>query len=316
MKPTVFADTKHMSRQDWLKARRAGIGGSDAAAILGLNPFSSPMSVWAEKVSDAEPEELRGNESVWLGNVLEEHVARRYAEETGLPVVRCNKMLQHPKYPFMLANIDRRIRNARIGIEIKTTSMMNKTDFANGQISPWYYVQCMHYLAVTGWKEWLLLVLVIGKGLYSFTIDRDEKEIRSLVKAEEAFWNGYVKTGKMPPADGSQAAAKAIALRFPASDGTAKELTCDAAVRRYVNLDMQIRSLEAEKEVMRQQIQTEMGTAETGTVDGFTVSWKSAKPRVTLDSKRLSAEMPEVYSRYCRTGEGTRRFIVSAGRGA
>ena len=78
---TVYKDTRNMSRAEWLAARKAGIGGSDAAAIIGLNPFSSPLTVWADKTSADEPQEESESEAIWLGNVLEDHVARRYAEQ-------------------------------------------------------------------------------------------------------------------------------------------------------------------------------------------------------------------------------------------
>ena len=77
---TVYKDTRNMSRAEWLAARKAGIGGSDAAAIIGLNPFSSPLTVWADKTSVDEPQEESESEAIWLGNVLEDHVARRYAK--------------------------------------------------------------------------------------------------------------------------------------------------------------------------------------------------------------------------------------------
>ena len=139
---TVYKDTRNMSRAEWLTARKAGIGGSDAAAIIGLNPFSSPLTVWADKTSADEPQEESESEAIWLGNVLEDHVARRYAEESGLNIVRCNQMMRSIEHPYMLANIDRRVKGKRIGVEIKTTSSFTKTDFAGGDVNPWYYAQC------------------------------------------------------------------------------------------------------------------------------------------------------------------------------
>ena len=94
-----------------------------------------------------------------FGRGAEEIVARWFAEDTGKPVARCNAILQHPEHPFMLANIDRQIRGKRAGLECKTTSTYNRTDFEGGSIPPYYYWQCMHYLAVTGWERWYLAVL-------------------------------------------------------------------------------------------------------------------------------------------------------------
>lgn len=315
MKPIVYADTRGMSREEWLRARKSGIGGSDAAAILGLNPYSSPLSVWADKISADEPHE-KENESMWLGNVLEDHVARRFAKESGTNVVRCNMMLQHPKHTFMLANIDRRIKGKPIGIEIKTTSQNTKTDFENGEINPWYYVQCMHYLAVTGWEKWILVVLVIGRGMYTFEINRDENEISALIDAEAHFWEENVKKRQMPPTDGTQASADALSAIYPESNGQKKLLDCEEDIARYTALDMQIKTLTAQRDAAKQRICEQLGEFETGVTANYTVKWKTGKAPVGFDKKRFAADLPDIYSRYITSGTPSRRFTVVSNKEA
>ena len=90
----VFADTRKMTREEWLDARRNGIGGSDASAILGLNPYSSPLKVYLDKIGKGEEQET--NEAMRQGTDLEPYVAERFTKETGKKVKRCNKILQHP----------------------------------------------------------------------------------------------------------------------------------------------------------------------------------------------------------------------------
>lgn len=309
---TVYKDTRNMSRAEWLEARKAGIGGSDAAAIVGLNPFSSPLTVWADKTSTDEAQEENGNEATWLGNVLEDHVARRYAEESGLNIIRCNQMMRSIEHPFMLANIDRRVKGKKIGVEIKTTSPYSKTDFAGGDINPWYYAQCMHYLAVTGWDEWKLAVLVIGHGLYTFSFKREENldQINALIAAEADFWNEYVVPCKCPPVDGSKAAEEVLTKRYPVSDGTTIALDCDDALRQYMELTKRIKELEADKMLYEQRIKERMGESERGQSANYVVSWKNSSPRKTIDTKRLSEEHPEIVDRYIKIGTPTRRFTV------
>ena len=63
---SVYKDTRNMSRAEWLAARKAGIGGGDAAAIIGLNPFSSPLTVWADKSRWKRVRARRsGSETCW-----------------------------------------------------------------------------------------------------------------------------------------------------------------------------------------------------------------------------------------------------------
>lgn len=309
---TVYKDTRNMSRAEWLSARKAGIGGSDAAAIIGLNPFSSPLAVWADKTSTDEPQEESENEAIWLGNVLEDHVARRYAEESGLNIVRCNQMMQSIEHPFMLANIDRRVKGKRIGVEIKTTSSFTKTDFAGGDVNPWYYAQCMHYLAVTGWDEWKLVVLVIGRGMYTYSFKRKENEdqIKALISAEDYFWHEYVLQGKCPPVDGSKAADEILAKRYPVSDGSTITLDCDDAISQYMTLTSKIKELEGDKALYEQRIKECMGESERGESANYVVSWKNSSPRKTIDTKRLTEEHPEIVDRYIKIGAPTRRFMV------
>ena len=78
----IRISTKGMTREEWLKLRRTGIGGSDAGAICGLNPYSSPMTVYRDKTGDYLEDE--DNESMRQGRDLEDYVARRFCEETGL----------------------------------------------------------------------------------------------------------------------------------------------------------------------------------------------------------------------------------------
>ena len=112
--------TVGMSREDWLEQRRHTIGGSDAAGIIGLSKWSSPVSVWADKTGRL-PDKL-DTEAMRLGRDLEGYVARRWMEATGKKVRRLNAMLYNELYPFAHADIDREVIGERAGLECKTTS--------------------------------------------------------------------------------------------------------------------------------------------------------------------------------------------------
>jgi len=158
----VFADTRKMSHEEWLASRRNGIGGSDASAILGVNPYSSPLKVYLDKIGKSEDKET--NEAMRQGTDLEQYVADRFVEATGKKVRKCNKILQHPEYPWMLANIDRDIVGENAGLECKTISAFDIEDkLENGEYPAHYYVQCVHYMAITGADRWYLAVLVLGR---------------------------------------------------------------------------------------------------------------------------------------------------------
>ena len=177
--------TNAMSREKWLQERKKGIGGSDAAALLGLNPYVSPYALWAEKTNRLP--EKDDNEAMRQGRDLEQYVADRFMEATGKKVRRKKTMLRNLAYPFAHANIDRWVVGENAGLECKTTSIINLKKFKNGEYPAAYYCQCMHYMAVTGADRWYLAVLILNQGFHHFVIERDEEEIAALMQAEQEF---------------------------------------------------------------------------------------------------------------------------------
>ena len=150
----IRTSTLRMSKEDWTAARRESIGGSDAAAVLGLNPWKGPFALWAAKTGAVEPEDISTKEAVRLGTYLEEYVAQRFAEETGKRVRRENAILRNTAYPWAHANVDRMIIGEKAGLECKTTSELNMKRFRGGEYPVTYYCQCMHYMAVTRFPKW------------------------------------------------------------------------------------------------------------------------------------------------------------------
>jgi putative phage-type endonuclease len=107
-----LVDTRTLDRQQWLEVRRGGIGSSDAAVAVGLNPYKSQLALWMDKTGRAieheDAAEDMGDPRYW-GTLLEPYVAAAYQRKTGRRVRKVNAVLQHPTFPFMLANLDREI---------------------------------------------------------------------------------------------------------------------------------------------------------------------------------------------------------------
>ena len=110
--PEVLVDTADLSREDWLNYRRLGIGGSDAAAIMGVSPFATIRDLYFDKIGITPV--IEEEEENWVakevGHRLEDLVAMIFAKKTGLEVFPVRKMFRHPLYPFMLADVDYFIR--------------------------------------------------------------------------------------------------------------------------------------------------------------------------------------------------------------
>ena len=280
--------TDEISREEWLECRRQGIGGSDAAVIVGLNRFGSPLRLWADKHGlGGEAEET---EVMRQGTDFEEYVARRWTEATGKKVRRRNYMFRNPNYPFALADVDREVIGESAGLECKTTSVYNKSDFENGEIPPAYYVQCQHYMAVMGYEKMYLAVLVLSKAFYHFCIKRDDAG------------------DSVPGPDGSEEDGAFIRNRFPDSDGGEVFLIGrEPDFERMQELDAQIKELTSERDAIKQGIMQEMGESSAASApNGWTATWKQQLSS-KLDSKRLKEKYPEAY-RDCNRATTIRVF--------
>lgn len=279
--------TKEMSHDAWLEIRRKSIGGSDASAIIGLNPWASPYSVWAEKLGMLPPKE--DNEAMRLGRDLEDYVAHRFTEATGLKVRRENAILYNDQYPYAHANVDRLIVGEDAGLECKTTSVLNLKSFKNGSFPDTYYVQCVHYLMVTGCRRWYLAVLVFGKGFYNFTIERDEGEIEALSKSEAEFWK-YVEEKTPPIADGEDATTRAISTVYPQSNDESISLSpYNDELAEYVAISEQIDALKKRRDGVANSIKTYMKDAGRGESDNYRVSYITAQ-RSNFDIRKFAKD--------------------------
>lgn len=284
-------DTRKMTHDDWLQERRKAIGGSDAAAIVGLNPYASAFTVWLDKLGKSAPKEE--NEAMRLGHDLEEYVARRFTEASGKKVRRVNAILYNAQYPFAHANVDRMVCGENAILECKTTSVLNLHKFRNGEYPTQYYVQCMHYMAVTGAKKAYLAVLVLGQGFYWFEIPRDQEEINALMDAEERFWH-YVVQQKEPPVSGMDCDTAALFDLYPQSNGQAVELFGRAELlKQYLALKKEIKEKGIEAERIANTIKQDMQEAERGQDGAYTVTWRT-QTRSTFDAKAFSKENPQI----------------------
>lgn len=309
-KPRVFADTKDMGREEWLEQRKKGIGGSDASSIMGLNPYSSPLKVYLDKIGKGEDKVT--TEAMRQGTDLEQYVAERFCEETGLQVRRCNQILQHPKYDWMLANVDRLIVGHNAGLECKTTSPYSKFKFDEGEINPHYYWQSVHYMAVTGADTWYVAVLVLGKAFHVFEIRRDEAAIRQLIDAEKVFWEEHVLKKDPPLPTGSEVDDEAVAAVYPEGDDAEEdaELFDIENILDLRNLTLKRREeIDAEIREYDQQIKMAMGKHVHGYTNKWKVNWSNTSTS-RVDAKLLKEKYPEIAAEVTKTTTG-RRFSVS-----
>ena len=191
--------TSSMTKEQWNAERLKSIGGSDAAALLGLNPYKSAFALWAEKTGEIKPEDISDREAVRLGHDLEDYVAKRFAEATGKKVRRENFFIYNSDFPIAHALPDRMVVGEAAGLECKTTSSWERLKLCrDGEYPKDWYCQCVHYMMVTGAQKWYLAVLCFGHGFYHFTIERDE-ERSAPWRTLSAIFGSTSRTGSLSP---------------------------------------------------------------------------------------------------------------------
>lgn len=303
--------TRLQSREEWLEERRTGIGGSDAAAIIGLNPWRSPMDVYLDKIGRG-PDDAESEAAYW-GNRLEAMVAEEFARRMGLKVHRVNALLRHPEHPFMLASIDRRVVGGGI-LECKTTSAWKRDQWDEDRAPDQYIIQVQHYLAVTGEQQAWLAVLIGGQRFQIVPVERDEDVIENLTRAEAEFWH-CVETRTPPAVDGSEACTQAIRALYPeAEEGSSIFLSATDGSRLLADYKCAVadaKASAAEVDRLANEIKTLMGTAEAAYLPGDEkpcATWKNFT-QSRFDTKRFGKDHPDLDAEY-RSETCGRRFIV------
>ncbi len=204
----------YRNEQEWLCGRMNGIGGSDASAVVGKNPYKTNIELFEEKTGRKLPADISDKPYVIYGKNAEPHIRELFKLEYPEYEVRHYgfRILQSEEYPFMQASLDGELvdRKGRKGIlEIKTTNILQsmQREKWKGKVPDNYYIQVLHYLLVTGYEFVVLrahLISTWGEDIRTqvkhYFIERNEVEadLNYLQAKEISFWE-YVESGRKPP---------------------------------------------------------------------------------------------------------------------
>ena len=319
-KPALrLVKTTDLPRDEWLEVRKQGIGSSDAAAAVGLDPYKSQLELWMEKTGrgDVLPKvDPHDEESpMYWGNILEPIVAAHYTRRTGNRVRKINAVLQHPDTDkaWMLANIDREVMGSTdVSIlECKTAGINGARLWKEG-VPEYVQLQVHHQLAVTGKQAADVAVLLGGQLLEIHRIERDEVLIKNLIQLEREFWH-FVETDMPPPVDGSESADLALRCLYPQDAGNTVDFSLDCELSATFSDLVALRANIAEQEKLeaklKQRLQQAIGSASGAVFETGAVTWKKAKDSAVLDVATLLKDQPELMQRYSQTRTGSRRFL-------
>lgn len=303
--------TGKMDRREWLTLRKSGLGGSDAGAVCGLNPYSSPMNVYRDKTCETV-EDKEDKEAVRQGHDLEDYVAQRFMEATGLKVRRSNYMYRSIAHPFMIADIDRVVSGEDAGLECKTVNAYGEDKWKDGKIPLHYVMQCFHYMAVTGKRAWYIAAVVLGRDFICRKIEWDDELIGRLIRTEQDFWEEHVQKRILPDPDGSRACDEVLEQYFHTArkESSIELVGFDERLDRRAQILAQIEELTKEQNRIEQEVKLYMQDNETAESSHYRVSWRNVES-TRLDTGRIRQERPEIYQDYAKVSMA-RRFQVRA----
>ena len=311
--PDPVVDTADLQHEDWLEFRQRGIGGSDAAAVLGISPWKSAYRLWVEKTSPVVP---NGGSSPAMayGSGAEGDVADHFSLTTGLTIANDTHLYAHPDHPHMLANLDRLVLDEITGLPVSVLEI--KTSGREWwRVPPYYESQIQHYMAVTGLPHAycavyyhdgdLSLPVVIDPDRFAiFEVPRNEAFIDLLVEQEAGFW-AMVERHVAPPIDGSPSTHDVLRKMYTSTGGKVTNLRSEIVelIERRNRAKAAIAQQEDEVREIESQIMAELKDAEGGVVDGdLVVTWKTQR-RTSLDQAALKKAHPDLAEQFAKSSE-------------
>lgn len=323
--------TAEMERDAWLQERTKGIGGSDVATVLGLNPYKTPLSLWEEKTGKTKGSPA-GEASYW-GTTLEDVVAKEFSKRTGMKIQRVNFLLSTGENGWMRGNIDRAIINpaiagrvsvlkpekaaeagrllsTNIGLECKTANSFMVDQWGDSQeaeilagkivtehkIPLYYETQIQWYMAVTGIKKFYVAVLIGGQDFRMYEVQRDEDVIKAIVEKCRAFWFEKVLADVAP----DPINVDDIKKLYSRDNGELKEASNDEAadIGELRTIKEQIKELQEQEKAVASRVILAIGEKTGLTIGGQKAVTYKAQNSTRFSSTAFKKEHPDLYATF------------------
>ncbi len=296
---------------EWLKERRNYLGGTDIAAILGLNRYRGAVDVYLEKTSD-EVQDVSNRVTHW-GTLLEEARANEYARVKGVNIEESSGPIYHREHSFLAANIDRWVSNREYVLECKTAHINKEKEWGEegtDQIPDSYLCQVAYYSAITGVPKVDIAVLIGGNDFRVYTYKKNEEFEGKIIKIACNFWHNNV-LAKNPPQASSLHDISALYKRSNGKEVKADKLVLDK-LNNLKELKIKEKELIEEMQTLQLGIQEYMKDNEllVDSDDNVLASWKNTQPRHILNVESLKQEHADIYMQYVKESKSPRPFII------
>ena len=303
------------NREEWLQHRQSGIGSSEVATIVGLNPWETPYQLWRRKLGIDPPKQETF--AMKAGHYLEDAVAQFWHDETGQDIIKRSAVdwiIVNADKPYMRVSPDRTYwlagmphSNANKGIlECKTTQMSIDPD----DIPKHWFCQVQYQLGVAELEQGSLAWLCSGREFGYKNLSLVPDFYGWLVEEVERFWTDNIQ-GKQEP---TAANVQDVLLKYNRhTDGKIVEVNDEifAAYKSLKELKDELAAIEERKTELEDKIKLGFGDAEAISYGGQTIAtWKAPKPSSKFDAKAFSAAHPDLAKEYTVTTQGARRFLL------
>jgi putative phage-type endonuclease len=298
-----------LNRGDWLEWRKGGIGASEVAGVLGMSPWSTPMSIYLNKLElTADSPE---NEAMRWGNILEPVIADAYQDEVGGLVVARQLLVWDSTAPHRRCTLD--------GILDLDGELVATVQIKTTREDPWdelpdnYALQVQYELGITGFDYAVVPTLHHGNRLVTYSVDSDPDIQKILFEAVDRFWADHIVPRRPPATDHYDATTEALREAFATGGAAELHATPDSGlgelVADYVAAQKRTAEAEAVEKALANEIRARLEQHDA-IVDGETghelVTYRTQTSK-RLDQKRLKADHPELVEGYLT--ESTSRVL-------
>jgi putative phage-type endonuclease len=258
-----------------LEERRSGLGGSDAAAVLGISPWAGPHDVWLDKMAQGPPV-IEESERMYWGTVLEEAVRRAYNERAELPVRKVHRLIRHPERPWQIGRPDG--LNRELVLEVKLAAWPDGWgEPGTDEVPAHYKAQVGHYMDLTGRRRADIIVLIGGR-LEALIYTVEWGRWVELMREELAeWWQTHIVEGRQPDVDGSPGAGRLVRRNRLAADPEPPVIALPhqyGLLRELLKARQRREWYERQEELLKQQVQSLMGGAEELQAPGLKITYK------------------------------------------
>jgi len=303
-------------KESYAASRAGGVGGTDAAAILGLSPYKRPIQIYAGKVSPEKQPEL-DKECLYWGSALEPIVRGRYQERFSTQVVapadlgvifpksrpwRDSTLIEGAE-PWMLGAPDGWIPSAHSGLEVKCSSRKSEEWGEEGSdgVPAHYLIQAAWYTAVCNARGWNFAVLFSGNTLAQYRIERDPQLEKDMIEACRSFWFDNVLRKVEPAIDESESYGKYLARKFSLNTGKVigpHDPNYPAILKWTAEMksaDDREKEAGEQKQLANNQLRALVGDAQKVVTPFGTCGWVRPEKKPVTDEKAAMIELAALY---------------------